>query len=232
MNNNAKELSHIAIIMDGNRRWARKRNLPDGDGHKEGAKNLEKIVYAAKNHGIKSLTVYALSTENLKKRAQRELGGIFDLLKVAFSQKFGDMAKQGVRVNMFGNLHELPQAIQLIAQKLKDTYIENESIKLNVALNYGGHDEIVHVLHDLVKEGIKLDEINEKLIEKHLYLKTSEPPQLVIRTGGNCRLSNFLLWQTAYSELYFTETLWPDFDDTKLAEAIKWYEEQERKFGK
>ena len=103
MNNNAKELSHIAIIMDGNRRWARKRNLPDGDGHKEGAKNLEKIVYAAKNHGIKSLTVYALSTENLKKRAQRELGGIFGLLKVAFSQKFGDMAKQGVRVNMFGN---------------------------------------------------------------------------------------------------------------------------------
>ena len=232
MKNDGKKLTHVAIIMDGNRRWARKRNLADGEGHKEGAKNLEKIVYAAKEHGIKSLTVYALSTENLKKRAQRELSGIFELLKVAFSQKFGDMAKQGVRVNMFGNLKELPQAIQHIAKKLKDTYIENESIKLNVALNYGGHDEIVHVLQDLVKEGIKLDEINEKLIEKHLYLKSAEPPQLVIRTGGNCRLSNFLLWQTAYSELYFTETLWPDFDETKLSEAIKWYEEQERKFGK
>lgn len=232
MTNDEKKLTHIAIIMDGNRRWARKRNIPDGEGHKEGAKNLEKIVYAAKQRGIRSLTVYALSTENLKKRSQRELTGIFELLKAAFSQKFTDMARQGVRVNMFGNLHELPHTIQIIASKLKDTYIENESIKLNVALNYGGHDEIVHVIQDLVKEGIKIDDINEKIIEKHLYLQNSEPPQLVIRTGGNCRLSNFLIWQTAYSELYFTETFWPDFDEKKLDEAIDWYHEQERKFGK
>ncbi|MFO0704069.1 MAG: polyprenyl diphosphate synthase [Patescibacteria group bacterium] len=225
-------LTHIAIIMDGNRRWARKNGLPDVKGHEAGAKTLEKIVYAAKSHGIEILTVYALSTENLQKRAERELKGIFDLLKYAFSNKFKDMSKHGVRVEMFGNLSKLPESIQQIAQKLKDTYIENESIKLNIALNYGGHDEIVHVIQDLVKEGIKLDDINEKIIEKHLYLKETHPPQMVIRTGGNFRLSNFLLWQTAYSELYFTDTLWPDFDEKKLEEAINWYKEQERRFGK
>lgn len=226
------KLSHIAVIMDGNRRWARGQGLPDLKGHEAGAKALEKIVFAAKAHGIDTLTVYALSTENLKKRAEREIAGIFNILKMGVQQKFQDMAKHGVRVEMFGNLGQLPASVQGIAQTLKDTYIENESIKLNIALNYGGHDEMVQVVRDLVKEGINLDEINEKIIEKHLFLKNTSPPQLVIRTGGNCRLSNFLLWQTAYSELYFTETLWPDFSPSKLDEAIHWYQEQERKFGK
>lgn len=232
MTKNNNTLKHIAIIMDGNRRWARKRGLPDGKGHEEGARTLEKIVYAAKSRNIDTLTVYALSTENLRKRAKRELAGIFTLLKSGVAQKFSDMGKQGIRVVMFGNLSMLPRAIQKIAETLKSTYIENESIRLNIALNYGGHDEIVHVVKNLVKDGINLDEINEQMIEKHLYLKGTTPPQLVIRTGGNCRLSNFLLWQTAYSELYFTEAFWPDFDEKKLGEAIDWYHEQERKFGK
>jgi undecaprenyl diphosphate synthase len=225
-------IGHIAFIMDGNRRWARKRGLPDSKGHEEGAKALEKIVYASKKLGIKNITVYALSTENLHKRTKRELSGIFALLKHAFSTKFSDMAKSGIRVNMFGNLAGLPDFVRNIADKLRETFIDHESVRLNIALNYGGHDEIIQVFKKIIKDGIKIDDVNEKLIEKKLYLQGMNPPELVIRTGGHCRLSNFLIWQTAYSELYFTSVLWPDFDEAMLEQAINWYHEQERKFGK
>ncbi len=231
MNNNSN-LSHIAIIMDGNRRWARKNGLPDEKGHEEGSNTLEKIIYGAREMGVKTITVYALSTENLKKRAQRELGALFQIFKEGFARKYQDMAKNGVKVEMFGDIAGLPESIQILVRKVLDTYIENESIKVNIALNYGGQDEMIHVIKELVSKGIEVDKINEEIIEKHLYLKNTEPPQLVIRTGGNFRLSNFLLWQTGYSELYFTDKLWPDFTVDNLREAIEWYKSQERKFGK
>lgn len=223
---------HIAIIMDGNRRWARSRNLPDLSGHKEGAEALERVVEEAAKLGIKTITVYALSTENIKERARREVKGLFDLMKSGYDTKIKKMMKNGVRVDVLGQLEGLPNVIKKIIEEVKKTYIKNESIRLNIALNYGGKKELVDAIKDLVKEGIDLNKINEKALEKHLYTKGQTDPELVIRTGGKIRLSNFLLWQTAYSELYFTQILWPDFDGPQLQKAILWYQNQQRNFGK
>lgn len=224
--------SHIAIIMDGNRRWARLRNLPEGKGHEAGADALENIVEAAAKMGVKTITVYALSTENIKERARREVLGLFGLLKKGYNTKVRRMMKNGVKVDVLGELNGLPQTIQKIIEELKKTYIENESIKLNIALNYGGKKELIEAVKEIVKEGIDVNKINESTIDSHLYTNGQHHPDMVIRTGGYIRLSNFLLWQTAYSELYFCKKLWPDFGPKDLEESIKWYQSQKRNFGK
>ncbi len=224
--------SHIAIIMDGNRRWARKRDLPDIKGHEAGTEALEKVVEAAKNMGVKTITVYALSTENIKERAKREVGGLFKLMKLAYYNKLKKMMQNGVRVEIMGSIQGLPRIIRKIIEEVKNMYIQNESIKLNIALNYGGKKELIDAIKDIVKAGIDVKKINEQLLERHLYTNGQPDPDLVIRTGGRIRLSNFLLWQTAYSELYFTKTLWPDFDRKELKKAILWYQAQKRNFGK
>lgn len=224
--------SHIAIVMDGNRRWARTRNLPDIKGHEKGAENLEKIVEAATQMGVETLTVYALSTENLKERAKREISGLFKLFKLGYQNKLKKMMQNGVKVNVLGELNGLPYFIKRMIEEIKKTYIKNESIKLNIALNYGGRNELIEAVKNIVKEGIDVNKINEQTIDKHLYTNGQKPPELVIRTGGRSRLSNFLLWQTAYSEIYFCPKLWPDFTPTELQKAIFWYQEQQRNFGK
>lgn len=223
---------HIAIIMDGNRRWARNRNLPDIKGHEQGAQTLEKIVEAAGKLGVKSITVYALSTENIKERAKREVWGLFNLIKTGYQTKLKKMMQNGVGVNILGELEGLPDFVKRIIEEIKKTYIKNESIKLNIALNYGGKRELVEAIKDLIKEGVEVNKINEKIIEQHLYTTGQPNPDLVIRTGGRIRLSNFLLWQTAYSELYFTKKLWPEFSPEELKKAIAWYQTQQRNFGK
>ncbi len=223
---------HIAIIMDGNRRWARARNLPDIKGHQAGSDALEKIVEAAAKMGIKTVTVYALSTENVKERARREVRGLFDLMKRGYDTKLKRMMQNGVRVNVLGEEEGLPSVIRRIIEEIKKTVIKNESIKLNIALNYGGKKEVLSAIKDLIKEGISLDKIDEEALNKKLYTKGEHDPELVIRTGGRVRLSNFLLWQTAYSELYFTKVLWPDFSPKELQKAIRWYQTQQRNFGK
>ncbi|EKD91342.1 MAG: Undecaprenyl diphosphate synthase [uncultured bacterium] len=224
--------SHIAIIMDGNRRWARKRGLPDIKGHEEGAETLEKIVEAAAKMGVKTVTVYALSTENLKERAKRELAGLFGLMRSSYNTKIKKMMGNGVKVSILGQLEGLPQAIKNMVGELKKTYIENESIKLNIALNYGGKKELLDAVKNIIKKGVDVNKINETTIDEHLYTKGDTNPELVIRTGGRIRLSNFLLWQTAYSELYFSKKLWPDFTPEDLKKAIIWYQTQQRNFGK
>lgn len=224
--------SHIAIIMDGNRRWARSRGLADIYGHEEGARNLERVVEAAARIGIKTLTVYALSTENIRERARREVVGLFNLLRKGYRKEIQRMIQNGVRVTILGELNGLPGTIQKIIGELKRTYIENEAIKLNIALNYGGKKELIDAIKDIVSEGIDVDKINESTIDKHLYTNGQPSPELVIRTGGRIRLSNFLLWQTAYSELYFTKKLWPDFGSEDLKKAVAWYQAQQRNFGK
>jgi len=224
--------SHIAIIMDGNRRWARARGLPDIKGHEEGANTLEKIVEAAEKLGVKTITVYALSTENLKERAKREVVGLFNLMRSGYQTKIKKMMQNGVRVSVIGEAEGLPATIKRIIEEIRKTYIKNESIKLNIALNYGGKKELVEAIKDIVKSGIDVNKINDELIAKHLYTEGQRDPDLVIRTGGRIRLSNFLLWQTAYSELYFTQTLWPDFGPSDLKKAIDWYQTQKRNFGK
>lgn len=224
--------SHIAIVMDGNRRWARAHNLPEIKGHEKGTEALEKIVAAASKMGIETLTVYALSTENIKERARREILGLFRLFKMGYQTKLKKMMANGVRVTILGELNGLPSYIRKMIEEIRKTYIKNESIKLNIALNYGGRRELIEAVKDIIKEGINVNKINEQTIDKHLYTNGQEPPKLVIRTGGNIRLSNFLLWQTAYSELYFTKTLWPEFGPKDLEKAVDWYQSQQRNFGK
>lgn len=223
---------HIAIIMDGNRRWARARGLPDIKGHEKGAEVLERTVQVAGKMGVKTITVYALSTENIKERAKREVWGLFNLIKNMYHKKLKRMMENGVKIEILGELNGLPKIIQVIVNEIRKTYIRNESIKLNIALNYGGKRELIEAIKDLIKEGVDLNKLDEGDITKKLYTKGDPDPELVIRTGGRIRLSNFLLWQTAYSELYFTKVLWPDFDEKQFKKAIKWYQSQKRNFGK
>lgn len=224
--------NHIAIIMDGNRRWARIHNLPDIKGHEKGAETLEKVVDQAEKIGIETITVFALSTENIKERAKREVIGLFNLMRKAYQSRLKKMMEKGVRVAILGEAHGLPEAIKKMINQIRKVYIKNESIKLNIALNYGSKKELVEAIKDIVKKGIDVKRINEEIIEKHLYTNGQPDPELVIRTGGRSRLSNFLLWQTAYSEFYFTKTLWPDFDIEELKKAVSWYKSQKRNFGR
>lgn len=223
---------HIAIIMDGNRRWARGRGLADLKGHEAGSDTLEAVVEAAEKLGVETVTVFALSTENIKERAKREVLGLFNLMKTGYTNKLKKMMQKGVRVTILGEIEGLPATIKQIINQIRKTYLKNESIKLNIALNYGGKKELVKAIKAIVKDGIDVKRINESLIEKHLYTNGQPDPDLVIRTGGRSRLSNFLLWQTAYSEFYFTRTLWPDFNDKELKKAILWYQTQKRNYGK
>ncbi len=223
---------HIAIIMDGNRRWARGNNLPDIKGHEKGSEVLEVVVDEAEKLGVKTITVYALSTENIKERAKREVLGLFNLMRKGYHSRLKKMMQKGVRVTILGEAQGLPGTMKKLINQIRKVYIKNESIKLNIALNYGGKKELVSAIKDIVKKGIDVKRINEELVEKHLYTANQPDPDLVIRTGGRSRLSNFLLWQTAYSEFYFTKTLWPDFDKNELKKAIDWYQLQKRNFGK
>ena len=218
--------------MDGNRRWARGKGLPDIKGHEQGSETLEEVVEEAEKLGVKTITVYALSTENLKERAKREVLGLFNLMRKGYHTKLKKMMQKGVKVTILGEVHGLPGTIKELVNQIKKTYIKNESIKLNIALNYGSKRELVKAIKDIVKKGIDVKRINEELIERHLYTNGQPDPELVIRTGGRSRLSNFLLWQTAYSEFYFTTTLWPDFDGKELKKAVIWYQAQKRNFGK
>lgn len=223
---------HIAIIMDGNRRWARSHNLPDIKGHEAGSEALEKVVDEAEKLGVKTITIFALSTENIKERAKREVLGLFNLMRKGYHSRLKKMMQNGVRVTILGEIEGLPKTVKKIIDSIRKTYLKNESIKLNIALNYGGKKELVSAIKEIVKKGIDIKKINEEIVEKHLYTNGQPDPDLVIRTGGRSRLSNFLLWQTAYSEFYFTRTLWPDFNRTELKKAIAWYSDQKRNFGK
>lgn len=223
---------HIAIIMDGNRRWARAKGLPDIKGHEAGAETLERLVDAAEKLGVKTITVYALSTENIKERAKREIFGLFNLIRKGYYTRLRKMMQRGIRVAILGEVQGLPATLKKLIDQIRKTYIKSESIKLNIALNYGGKKELIEAVKDIVKEGVEVEKINEQIIEKHLYTNGQLDPELVIRTGGRSRISNFLLWQTAYSEFYFTKTLWPDFDGRELKKAIAWYQAQKRNFGK
>ncbi len=233
MSSDKKDLPHhIAIIMDGNRRWARTRGLPDWKGHEAGSEALEKVVEEAAKMGVKTITVYALSTENITERARREVKALFKIMQLGYRTKLRKMMKKGVRVTVLGELNGLPMTIRRMIEEIKKTYIDNESIKLNIALNYGGKKELIEAIKNLIKEGVDIEKINEEAINGHLYTNGQPDPELVIRTGGYIRLSNFLLWQTAYSELYFTKTLWPDFGAKDLKKAVDWYKSQRRNFGK
>lgn len=223
---------HIAIIMDGNRRWAAARGLAPGDGHKAGAQNLEKIVDYCRDIGITNITVYALSTENWRKRSVQEVKGIFDLLINIVRTKSKEYQRTGIKFFVLGNFQAFPFKVKKAIKKILDVVLDQERIKFNVALNYGGRDEIVNAIKNIVKDKIKPSEINEELVSKYLYTTGQPDPDLIIRPGGEYRLSNFLLWQMSYSELFFTDILWPDFTPVELEKAIYWYQQRDRRQGK
>lgn len=228
----AKIPKHIAIILDGNRRWARKKSLPVNEGHKEGAKNLERIVEHCRKLGVKHLTVYALSTENWRKRAKKEVEGIFGLLIRIVKEKKEEYRKRGIKLTVLGNFQAFPLKVRRAIEEMLKIVKKHERMKCNIALNYGARDEIIRAIQNMVKDGVKPSEVNEELVNQYLYTKDAPDPDLIIRTGGELRLSNFLLWQLSYAELYFTDTLWPDFGPKELDKAILEYNKRKRRFGK
>jgi len=223
---------HIAIIMDGNRRWARQRNLPDGKGHEAGAQNLQHIITYSRNIGIEHVTVYALSTENWRKRSIEEVKGLFNLLIKIVKEKHEEYRKSGVRFFVLGNYKQFPSKVKSAIKTILDVVIDRQRIQLNVALNYGGRDEIINAVKHIIDDKVPSSQIDEDLISKYLYTSGQPDPDLIIRPGGEKRLSNFLLWQSSYAEIYFTDTLWPDFTPEKLEEAIHWYQQRDRRMGK
>ncbi len=218
---------HVAIIMDGNRRWAQAKGLKTVAGHKAGIEALEKVVKEAARVGVKHLTVYALSTENLKNRSKLEIGSLFSLIQAGFIEKLPVLKKEGVRVNFFGEIDSLPSPVKKILSETKKQLQKGKRLQLNIALNYGARMEIL--------AAVKAIDSTKKITEKEfsLLLDTSDivDPELIIRTGGEQRLSNFLLWQAAYSELYFTKQLWPDFDAKSFQKALREYSKRKRNFG-
>jgi len=178
------------------------------------------------------LTVYTLSTENWRKRSAEEVKGIFDLLLRIVKEKKKEYEGRGVRVFILGNFQAFPRKVARAISAILKIVLKHERIKVNLALNYGGRDEIVKAIREIIREGVPADKVNEELVAKHLYTNGQPDPDLIIRTGGEVRLSNFLLWQMSYSELYFTDILWPDFGPVELEKAILEYQRRQRRFGK
>ena len=225
---------HIAIIMDGNRRWAKNKNLPVSLGHKEGAKTLEKVVRYANKIGIKYITVYAFSTENWK-RTTEEVTALMNLFQSYLDDYSKRADSENIKVKIIGNRQGLSEKMQKSIEKCMERTKNNTGIVFNIALNYGGREELLNVTHQIaedVKKGIlQPEEITEKDIEKYLYTKGQPDPDLLIRTSGEKRLSNFLPWQLSYSEFLFIDKNWPDFTEEDLNYAIEEYQKRTRKFG-
>ncbi|MEW6007285.1 MAG: isoprenyl transferase [bacterium] len=226
--------NHIAIIMDGNGRWALERHLPRIAGHREGMKAVERIIKAASDLGIKVLTLYAFSTENWK-RPEKEVSFLMDLFCEYIKKKIGGLQKNDVKIRTCGEIKKLPKKVLTLLEDACYKTRENQGLILNIALNYGARDEILRAVRRIVetalKGNVKLDEIDEDLFSSFLDTHPLPNPDLLIRTSGEQRISNFLLWQIAYTELWITPVLWPDFNEEHLKMAIKDYQERKRRFG-
>lgn len=226
--------NHVAIILDGNGRWAKKRLMPRNYGHAQGSKTVEKICEEAHRMGIKYLTVYAFSTENWN-RPEDEVEALMKLLRNYMKDCIKTSNKNNMRVRVIGDIRKLPEDLQASILELEKTSEKNTGLNFQVALNYGGRDEIIRAIknlyHDINDEKISLDNIDSQLISEYLDTKDIPDPDLLIRTSGEQRISNFLLWQLAYTEFYFTDVLWPDFDKKELIKAIDYYNSRERRYG-
>lgn len=231
----SNELKHIAIIMDGNGRWAKKRNLPRSTGHKKGAETLQEIVKGASEMGIKYMTVYAFSTENWK-RDKSEVDYLMDLLRHYLKSEFDEINKQGGRILFIGERNMLDDDIVAQMENIENKTSGNDKFTFIVALSYGSRAEILSavkkVSSSVAKGDIQVEDIDENLFSSMLYTRNIPDPDLVIRTSGEQRISNYLLWQLAYSELFFTKTLWPDFTVAELKEIINDFNSRERRYGK
>lgn len=223
---------HVALIMDGNGRWAKKRGLPRILGHKEGANRIMEVVLKAKEMGVESVTMFAFSTENWN-RPKEEVNYIFNLLEKLLKKGKNKFKKNNVRVKFIGNIDELDKKYQKVIYKTMEETKYNNGVIMNLAINYGARSEIIRAVKSIsfdYKES-KIKEINEEVFEKYLMTSDLPPVDLLIRTSGEKRISNFLLWQIAYSELIFTNVYWPDFDDKEFEKCIEEYLSRNRRFG-
>lgn len=227
--------NHVAIIMDGNGRWAKARNLPRSMGHKAGMETIRKVLKECVRLGVKNLTLYAFSTENWS-RPKDEVGAIMKLLVTYLNKELKECNENGVKMNVLGDISRLPQECQDALNNAFEVTKDNTTINLNFALNYGGRDEIIRavklIADDIKCDKINIEEINEELFGTYLYTKGIPDPDLIIRPSGEQRLSNFLLWQCAYSELWYSDINWPDFKEADLRKAIYDYQQRDRRFGK
>jgi len=221
---------HIAIIMDGNGRWAKNRGLPRSAGHASGAETFRRVATHCKNIGVEFLTVYAFSTENWKRPAD-EVQSIMALLETYLAEAIATMARDGVRMRFFGDTSVLSNKLQALIRETERISRETSGVLVNMCVNYGGRDEILRAAKQLTIEGGESKTISEEEFARYLGWGEIPDPELIIRPGGEVRLSNFLLWQCAYSELYFCDTLWPDFSPRELDSAIDEYNRRTRKFG-
>ncbi len=229
------KLRHIAIIMDGNRRWAKEKNLPSAFGHKKGVDALKAAMRACDDFGVKYLTVYAFSTENWN-RKKEEVDFLMNLLAETIKNELQEMHENGVVINFIGDLTKLNPKLQDILANAVEVTKNNTGVRLQIAFNYGSRDEMVHAMKSIcqkVKSGeLDIDNITEETISENLYTKGIPDPDLLIRTGGEMRVSNYLLWQIAYSEFLVTKRYWPEFDKNALAEAILEFNHRQRRYGK
>jgi undecaprenyl diphosphate synthase len=222
--------THVAIIMDGNGRWALARGLPRMAGHQAGTENLRRVIEACVEFGIRYLTIYAFSTENWG-RPQEEVQGLMRILEDVIDRELQELHEQGVQLHHIGRLDRLdPMLRDKVIQAVEYTR-NNTRLVLNVAFNYGGRDEIVCAIQRIIEDGVKAEDVNAELVNHYLFTAGVPDPDLIIRTSGELRGSNFLIWQGAYSEWYFTPTYWPDFDREELLKAVQEFAHRERRYG-
>ncbi len=222
--------THVAIIMDGNGRWAKQRGLPRIAGHRAGTENLREILRACVEFGIKILTIYAFSTENWG-RPESEVKGLMRILEDVIDRELKELDKEGVQLRHIGDLTAISADLQRKVSNAIEQTKNNDRLILNVAFNYGGRAEIVHAIREIVKEGYEPEAIDEALVSRYMYTGTQPDPDLIVRTSGELRTSNFLIWQGAYAEYYFAPVFWPDFNKEELRRALVHFNERDRRFG-
>jgi len=225
---------HVAIIMDGNGRWAQKHHLPRLSGHEAGRKSVKEVVQAAIHHGVRYLTLYAFSVENWQ-RPREEVQGLMGLLRCVLRDELKEMGKQGIRLRMIGRKQDLPEAVREELEAAMENTKENTKLDLILALSYGSRVEITEAVQEVAREvkagSLDPEMIREKTVADHLYTREIPDPDLLIRTSGEMRISNFMLWQISYAEIYVTPVLWPDFGKKEFALALEDYAGRERRFG-
>ena len=221
---------HIAIVMDGNGRWANKRFMPRIVGHKYGVDSLIRAINACADRGVEYLTVFAFSSENWK-RPEDEVSGLMGLVLVAVSKYLSKMVKDGVRIRIIGDRDAVSERLRQAWQHAEDVTQHNTRITLSVAFNYGGRWDVVQACRQAIADGVRPEDFDEAYLSQHMALSFAPDPDLFIRTGGEVRISNFLLWQAAYAELYFTDCLWPDFGPAEVDRALASFAQRERRFG-
>ncbi|MFO8010966.1 MAG: polyprenyl diphosphate synthase [Dehalococcoidia bacterium] len=223
--------THVAIIMDGNGRWARARGLSRLEGHRAGTENIRNIIRTFGEHGVKYLTLYAFSTENWS-RPREEVQGLFRILSDVIDREVENLHKEGIKLRHLGSLEGLTESLKTRVNDAIELTRNNTRMTLSIAFNYGGRADIIQAVQQVVRDGIPIEGIDETTFARYLYTNGTPDPDLVIRTADEMRLSNFLLWQSAYSEYYTTTVFWPDFDENEVARALLAYSQRERRFGR